>query len=173
MSDTSPLGLAQGGAGLIHNIIYMEQTTKPITSEQRRMLSKLYEKQISARISDANQRRNEKQKAFEQGLVESEMKEWADKIKKVAKLEEEAGRLKKEIEKGVEGTNFRFKTWSGLEIDVENTHPKMREFEKESRNLSRKMSEAQDKIMMDIWGLTGDYNAILEAIEKEFKAIGV
>lgn len=137
------------------------------------MLSKLYEKQINNKIAEANQHRRLEQEAVEKGLVDLEMKEWADKVKKVIKLEEDANKLKKEIEKGVQDTHFRFKTWSSLAIDVEDSHPRMKAFDEASRALARKMDEAKDKIMVDIWGLTGDYNAVLAAIEKEFKALGV
>lgn len=147
---------------------------KPITSEQRKMLSKLYDQQINKRIEQAKSKRNEQDTAMNQTLLKSDAKAFVSKANKIKTLRKEANELEEELEKEIKNTGFRLESYSKeCNVLVCNDHPKQKEFDEETRKLNEKMEEAKTRIMVDIWGLTGNYNEVCATIEKEFKTLGL
>lgn len=147
---------------------------KQISGEQRKMLSKLYEKQISERISQANTKRNEEQKELEKQILLNESGKLGEVYETWRKLKtaEEEARKKLEELTGKNNSGFTFYGYRE-ELEVSGSHPKVDKFTDETRAIQQKMEQAKDEIMMDIWGLSGGYKEIIAAIDAKFKALGV
>ena len=146
---------------------------KTITSDQRKMLSKLYDKQIEEKMKQEREKRNQEQEEFENNIINTEAKSFKDRLKKLNDLEKLVEKTEKELKTELEDTKFYFSGYDPKEISIKSEHSKLKKFNDETKNLYQKMDTAKTKILVDIWGLTGDYNAIVNQINKEFEAIGL
>lgn len=133
------------------------------------MLSKLYEKQVDAKIKETRDKRNEEQEKISKELLSAEAGNLLKLADKKKKLLAEAEAITEQLKSLCRGSNFTC-DWHD-EIEVSYNHPKMVKFNDESRALENKMDSVKTKIMINIWGLTGDYNAICTAIDEEFKKL--
>lgn len=141
------------------------------------MLSKLYEKKVDARMQEARDKRSEQKDKLEAQIISKEFSGLTQLVEKWQKLEKQCTELRSAIENAVHATpHVHFSTYGSSKsspLSLNSTHPELEAFSKADTRLRKEMDEAKDRILTDIWGLTGDYNAILAAIDKEFKTLGV
>lgn len=152
----------------------MENTARPITSEQRRMLSKLYEKKVAERISKARQERSDKEDKLEKQIIKAEYKELVDLVEQWNKLDVACKKTRELLEeKTRQEAHVSFSSYGNDPLILNGSHPEVKKFNEASIDLWAKMEEARDKILTNIWGLDASYGELVKMIDEEFGAIGV
>ena len=151
----------------------MEQTTKPITSEQRRMLSKLYEKKVDARLAETRSAQNVAREQLEKSIIKEDFGHVQKLVDKFVAAKEAIKIQEQELEDAVrKEKHLSYHSYSER-LSLDRQHPSYTQLTKTQDKQLQDMDEAKDRIMVEVWGLSGSYNELLELIEKEFKAIGV
>lgn len=140
---------------------------KLLNGEQKRVLYKLFEQKINAKVARAEKTYEREQDAYKDKLLENGQKNPA--VKRLIAAINQAKTAKTNAERALDKIGFKIDYDGDLSIDYGN--PDLKKFEADNQRKISKMQDLKLKLLADIQGLPLTYDEMTAYIEKEIAKI--